>query len=418
MAALKWINPFFYHGLRPPTVPFLYSLVNGSENTYNIILLQVIISCASWLFLAVMTVYYLTDYLAKIFAFFLIAFIPLNGFMHYWNLVMLSESLSFSFLALFLAIFLWYYNKKSISSVILLSITALLLAFTRDTDAYRVLLMVPPIFLLIIQQIRNSTRRVLRHAVLFIVFILIFIGSNYSTSNILCRDCVTSHMNARWFMPTMNNLFQRILPFEDRLKFFSDSGLPVTPELMAMKNKWASSNNWQSAFDPKLAPQREWNYFHGRQTYMKYLINNPTYVLSSVFEYINPLIYLDGTSNAWFYDMSIPIEARFLSIFFLNNDRDLKMLFVLLPASLIFILLLYMKRIFKHFREHIRIIFLMLYIMLITVPIGILIFHGDLMDLSRHSFTNIIQLNLGIVLFYLFMADLLMIKMREDAETR
>ena len=412
MAALKWTNPYFYHGLRPLTVPLLYSLVNGAENMHNIIIMQTIISCVSWIFIALMVVYFLKDYLVKVFAFFLIAFIPLNGFIHHYNLVILSESLSFSFFAVFLGSCLWYYNKRSILSVIFLAFVALIFAFTRDTDAYRVLLMTLPILLLIVQQIRNKARGVMRHAVLFIIFILIFIGSNYSTSNMHCRDCTTSYMNARWYMPMMNNIFQRILPFEDRVKYFEEHGLPVTPESVAMKYMWASSNNWQSAYDPKLAALREWNYLHGRQTYMKYLITHPKYAFSSAFDYKDPLLYLDGTPNAWFHEMVQPIDARILSVFFLNDDRDLKMFLVLFLSSLILVLIIYVGRHGKDVEGHIMTILLVCYIILITIPLGILIFHGDLMDLARHSFTNIIQLNLGFVLLCLFMADLWMMKMR------
>ena len=246
MAALKWTNPYFYHGLRPWTVPILHSLVNGAKNIHNIILLQSIVSYVSWIFLAFIVVCFLKDYLAKVVAFFLIAFIPLNGFIHHYSLVILSESLSFSFLAVFLGSYLWYTNKQSILSVICLAIVALIFAFTRDTDAYRVLLMTLPILILIVQHIRNKVPGVTRHTVLFIVFIFIFIGSDLSSSNIKCRDCVHPYTNARWHMPIVNNLLQRILPFEDRVKYYEAHGLPVTSALMAMKYKYASSDNWQS----------------------------------------------------------------------------------------------------------------------------------------------------------------------------
>ena len=412
MAALKWTNPYFYHGLRPWTVPILHSLVGGAKNIHNILLLQTIISYVSWIFLAFMVVCFSKDYLVKVFAFFLIAFIPLSGFIHHYHLVILSESLSFSFFAVFLGAYLWYTNKRSILLVVFLAIVALLFAFTRDTDAYRVLLMTLPILLLIVHAIRNKTRGVMHHIVLSIIFILIFIGSNYSTSNIQCRDCVTSYMNARWFMPIVNNVFQRILPYEDRLKYFEDHGLPVTPALMAMKHKWASSNNWQSTFDPKLAAEREWIYRHGRQTYMKYLITHPKYTFSSAFDYRDALLYLNGERNAWYQGTAKPFDARF--VFFLNDDRDLKMFLVLFLASLILVLTIYVRH-GKDNRGHIMRILLIGYVIIIAIPLGMLIFHGDLMDLARHSYTNIIQLNLGFVLFYLYMADLLMMKMKKGA---
>jgi hypothetical protein len=414
MAGLKWTDLYFYHGLRPPIVPILYSLVNGAENNHNIILLQTIISYMSWIFLAFMTARLLKDYLTKMFVFLIVALIPLNDFIHHWNLVILSESLSFSFLAIFLGIYLLYYKKQSVSSVVCLAIVALIFAFTRDTDAYRVLLMTLPILPLIAQRIRNKTGKVTRHVILLFVFIFIFIGSDLSSSNIYCRDCTTPYWNARWYMPTINNLFQRILPFADRVKYFEAHGMPVTPELMAMRHKWASSNNWQSSYDPKFEALREWNYRHGRQTYMKYLIDHPQYVLTSAFDYRDPLLYLDGSQNAWNYSKAKPINARILSVFFLNDDHDLKVFMVLFTFSLLVILIIYVRHA-KDDVGDIKMILLVCYIILITIPLGILIFHGDLMDLRRHSFTNIIQLNFGVVLFYFFMADFLMMRMRMEA---
>lgn len=408
MAAMKWTNPFFYHGLRPWTVPILHSLVNGAKNAHNIILLQTIVSYASWLFLAFIVASLLKDDLLKIVAFLLIAFIPQSGFVHHYQLVILSESLSFSFLAVFVGSYLWYYNRRSILSVAFLAFVALVFAFTRDTDAYRVLLMAFPILLVIVQGIRGKTRAVTRHVVLFTIFILVFIGSNYSSSNIHCRDCVTPYMNARWFMPIVNNLFQRILPFEERVKYFADHGLPVTPALMAMKYKWASSDNWQAAFDPNLATEREWIYRQGRQTYMKYLISHPEYVLTSAYQYRDGLLYFNGERNGWLQGTAKPFVAGFK--LFLNDVYDLKRFLLLFFASLVMILFLFAKE-GKDAQKDITKILLSGYLLWITVPLGLLIFHGDLMDLARHSYTNIVQMNVGILLFYLYMADLLMRKM-------
>jgi len=213
-------------------------------------------------------------------------------------------------------------------------------------------------------------------------------------------------------MPIVNNMFQRILPFEDRVKYFEAHGLPVTTELMSMKNKWANADNWRWYIDPRLAAQREWNYRYGRQTYMKYLITHPKYVVASAFDYRDLLLYLDGEHNIW-HKNAKSINIRILSVFFLNDDVDLKMFLALLLSSLILLFIIYYKQ-GKDDGEHITMILLTCYIILITIPLGILIFHGDLMDLARHSFTNIVQLNLGVVLLYLFIADLLMMKMRMD----
>jgi hypothetical protein len=431
MAGLKWTDPSFYHGPRPWTAPLLHSLFNGGTNTQNLILLQTIISYISWTILAFVTIHFLKDYLTKIFAFFLILFIPLNQSIEKVNFIILSESYSISFLAIFIASFIWYFNKRSFKSAILLAIVALLFSFTRDTDAYRVLSMTLPILALIFYHFRNKSERVIHHIVLLIIFILIFAGSNYSTSDIHCdnhdkskgitrwhknpaesdyfrvNECLEPYTNARWFMPTMNNLFQRIIPYEDRLKFFADKGLPVTSALMEMKYKWASSDNWQSALDPELAAQREWNYLNGRQTYMKYLIMNPKYVVSSALEYRDVLIYPYGIRSV-LSKMAKPVEANILSVFFINNDADLKTFLGLFLFS--FVLLIIFKKSNKNNEQSTILILLISYIIFITLPLGLLIFHGDIMDLERHMFTNIIQMNLGIIMFYLFITDVLIKK--------
>ncbi|OGO02681.1 MAG: hypothetical protein A2Y72_07440 [Chloroflexi bacterium RBG_13_53_26] len=143
---------------------------------------------------------------------------------------------------------------------------------------------------------------------------------------------------------------------------------------------------------------------------MKYLITHPKYVVSSAFDYRYLLLYPNGERNIW-YKSAKPIDARILSVFFLNDDVDLKMFLAIFIFSLILLFIIYFKY-GNDDGEQMTMILLICYIILITIPLGILIFHGDLMDLARHSFTNIVQLNLGVVLFYLFMADLLMMKMR------
>src|SRR4030043_25316 len=366
MAGLKWTDPSFFYGPRPWTVPLPYSLVNGAKNTQNLILLQTIISYVSWIFLAFVTMHFLRDYLTKIFAFVLIVFIPLNQSIEKVAFVILSESYSLSFLAFFIGSYIWYYNKRSIPSVIFLAIVALLFAFTRDTDAYRVLFMTLPVLLLIGLHVRNKSHGVTQHIALFIAFIFIFIGADLSSSNIHCRDrieplssaqwhanpadslhfrvndCLAPYTNARWHMPIVNNMFQRILPFENRVKYFEAHGLPVTTELMSMKHKWAQSHNWQWYMDPRLAAQREWNYRYGRQTYMKYLITHPKYVVSSAFDYRYLLLYPNGERNIW-YKSAKPIEARMLSVFFPNDDVDLKMFLALFFFSLILLFIIYFR---------------------------------------------------------------------------
>lgn len=405
LMAQKWTSPTFYHGIRPWTVPILHSLVNGATNTTNLILLQTVISYASWIFLAFSASRMLRDELLKAIAFMALAFIPLNVFIHYGNFVILSESYSYSFLAVFLGIFFWYFRSGSWASVLSLAFTALLFAFVRDTDAYRVLLMALPVLWIAVRRLRENVRGTLRHAALFVSFLLIFTASVLSTSNTHYSDFKVPNINARWYNPILNNMGSRILKSEEMLQYFADHGLPVTPALKEMADSWVSSNDWQWHLDPRLAAQREWLYRHGRQTYGKYLLTHPAYTLQSAYQHRATMLFLSAIPNVWYHDMAKPIDLRVLSYLYLNTERDLRQFLVLFPTILIGISLYAFRNKRDYDGTLIRRILFIFYIILVTIPHAILVFHGDLMDLRRHQYTNIIQLNIGIVLFFLLAAD-------------
>lgn len=403
-ATKSWTSPEFYRGVRPWTVPLLYSLFYGARNEHNLILLQTIVSCGAWIFLAFSASRLMKDELIKAVAFLAIAFMPLNRFIQQTNVIILSESFSFSFLAIFLGAFFWYFRKNTTTSALVLTFVALLFAFVRDTDAFRVLLMSLPVLLIFFRHRLGRKKGAMRHAALLASFVVIFIASDFSTSRIHNGTLKVPYTNIRWFMPMMNNIFQRVLPFEDRVTFFETHGMPVTPEVRGMAYQWASSNNWQSALDPKLAPLREWNYSHGRQTYMKYLITHPVYTLRSAYDYREEMLFPGGHRGLW-YDGVKTLNLKCLSPLFLNDESDVRMLLIFFPAMLVLIGLdrIHKKR--SKYNGQVQNIFLASYIGLMVLPLAILVFHGDLMDHARHQYTNIVQLNMGIALFYLLATD-------------
>jgi hypothetical protein len=347
----------------------------------------------------------LRDELLKAIAFMALAFIPLNVFIHYGNFVILSESYSYSFLAIFLGMFFWYFRSGSWVSVLLLAFTTLLFAFVRDTDAYRVLFMAPPVLWIAVRHLRGNIRGALRHMALFATFLVIFIASVLSTSNTHYSDFKVPYINARWYNPIVNNMGSRVLKSEAMLQYFADHGLPVTPALKDMAGNWVSSNDWQWHLDPRLAVQREWLYRHGRQVYGKYLFTHPAYTLQSAYHYRAQMLFMSATPNVWYHDMAKPIDLRVLSYLFLNTERDLRQFLILIP----FVLIGISYSAFRKRRDEdgtlVHQILLIFYLILITIPHAILVFHGDLMDLPRHQYTNIVQLNVGIVLFFLLAAD-------------
>ncbi len=416
LAMQRWASPDFYHGLRPWTVPLFYSLVGGARNTKNLILMQTTISYASWIFLAISASRLLNNDLLKAVAFMAVILIPLNIFMRGWNLTILSESISFSLLAIFFGIYFWYFRTGSKASALALAFAALLFAFTRDTDAYRVLFMALPILLIIIQHLQGKSRVRIRHVALFATFLIIFVASDLSSSNIHYSKADIPYTNARWYFPMLDNMGLRILQNEEMLEYFVDQGLPVTPALKEMAGKWASSNDWQWYNDPNLVTQRKWLYQRGRQAYMRYLLTHPEYTLLSAYYYRGAMIFPDDVRNAWDIEINSPINLHLLSPLLLNDERELRMFLALFPSALILIGLVWIWRARGDSGTQIHQILLVSYMILITIPHAILVFHGDLMDHPRHQYTNIIQLNIGVVLFYLLSADWWLGAMRLSAK--
>jgi hypothetical protein len=413
MAAQRWTSPDFYQGLRQFGVPLLYSLVNGANNKQNIILLQMILSYVGWTSLAFVAVSVLKDDLTKASVFLLIAFIPLNNSIHSWNTMILSESISFSFLAFFLGAYLWYFNTRSIPSILLLAVIASFFVLMRDTDAFLVLFMAPPILWILVQQMRKKAETALRHGVLLSLFILLFIGSAFSANDMHFNDSFPPPFtNNRQYFSLLNVMGQIILPFEERVKYFEAHGLKVTPALMAREGTWASSDDWRWYHDPELAAQREWLYHHGKSTYAKYLLTHPGYVFLSAFQAREYLLFLMGEQDAWFHKTVKSVPTKWFSNFFINNERQLRFLLFIFIFAVILVCIEHIGKRNEKTKLYSNNLYLISYIILIAVPYGLLCYHGDPMEVNRHALSNIIRLNVGAVLFYLFVIDLLMNKVR------
>src|SRR5581483_12286322 len=111
-AALPLFSLDFWAGPRPFTVPLFYKMFGVTSATLlNALILQGFLSTTCWLFLAWQTARSLeTDWLRPI-AFVVILILGLTNAVLVWDSVILSESLSVSFLALMVGGWLWLLRK-------------------------------------------------------------------------------------------------------------------------------------------------------------------------------------------------------------------------------------------------------------------------------------------------------------------
>ena len=246
----------FWANTRPPVFPFVLKYYDA--NTIKVAAFQAAFSIFAWGMLALSLAYSFKGIL-RIIGFGLILALSLESHIAGWDVVMLTESISISLLALYLAAWHWLLKGWSWGKVAALSLVSFFWAFTRDTNGW-LLLMVAGLILL-----GMLFFRVRKHyLVVALIFTLLFALSNLSAD-----------VGQRWIFPYQNVLAQRILPDQEAVSFFADCGMPVSPELLDMAGGYANSGDRTFYTDPALQPYRNWLHDSGKFCYMRWLLSRP-----------------------------------------------------------------------------------------------------------------------------------------------
>jgi hypothetical protein len=243
-------------GSRPPMFPLIMKLYNADK--IKAAAFQTAFSILAWGMLALSLAFSLKGFL-KPGAFVLILVLSLERHIAGWDVVMLTESLSVSLMALFLAAWLWLLRGWSWGKVVILILVAFPWAFTRDTNGW-ILLMIAGLILLAVLFFKAQKH----YLSVALVFTAIFALSNLS-----------AELGQRWVFPFQNVLAQRILTDQEALEFFEDCGMPVTPELLRLAGGFANAEDRAFYRDPALESYRAWMHANGKSCYVRWLISRP-----------------------------------------------------------------------------------------------------------------------------------------------
>jgi len=237
-------------------VPFFYKLAGNIP--HSIALLQLSFSILCWGLLAIAVSRALQFYWLKPFAFLIILLFSLSDHIIMWDGAMLSDSISLSLMALFVASWLWLLENWNWQRAALMLMVAFLWAFSRDTNAWVVLMLAA--LLLTIGSLCRSRRCLSIVPVLVMFFIANELSLNYSR---------------RWVTPFFNVIGRRILPNAESTAFFAQFGMPVTPALMRLSGQLAWGQDWAFYKDPALQEFRHWTYDRGKSSYNNFLLAHP-----------------------------------------------------------------------------------------------------------------------------------------------
>lgn len=303
---------------RSATIPFIYRLLNpsgeveltklaepffGSEprlevqpGTERIVTFQIILSIVSWLVLTWVVAFSFRRFRTRVIAALILlsfAFVPQ---LSDWDSILLSESVSFSLFALMSAFFLRlltltlrsdpaskFQRIETILIAVLFFISACAWVFTRDTNAYFLILLAIAMGLAAVLAFQ---RRALSSALISLILGLLLSG-------LFAFQQATFRASERWLLPMLNNYVGNVFPYESRVAWFEDRGMPVQDDLIA-KTGSAEYNDIYEQTEFIDYVKRS-----GTQNYISFLANHPLLTLRDTYfaldeffaENIQPFFY-------------------------------------------------------------------------------------------------------------------------------
>lgn len=369
----------FLASSRPFIFPLVLKLFRNNDEVA--VWAQGVFSIVSWSILAISVAYSLHVSFLRLIAFGLILILSLYRYVIAWDSVLLTESVSLSLMALFIAGWLWLGKGWRWHKAILLSIVAFLWTFSRDTNAWVVLMIA--LFLLFLVGLRQIDQKYL---VLSIAFIAMFFLSNSSAD-----------LGDRWVFPFQNILGRRILSDSRALDFFASCGMPVSPALMERAGGYANSSDRAFYEDPALDEYRLWLHQSGKICYVKWLLSNPLESIKRPIAEFNLLVSMQNIQPFLFSKGFSPIlPARLEAIFF---PRKLLLLAFIVISSVVLIAILT-----KAWRQN-KSWWVMIGMIILIFPHYFITWHGDVMGIYRHVLAVSIQFYMGVWLLLLLVVD-------------
>jgi hypothetical protein len=208
-----------------------------------------------------------------------------------WNKTILSDSPSISLSVVAFAFLLrWIDSKRDVD---LAGMLASLVAdtYVRDFNAYYALFFLALAFVLFCLRITDWRRLAFVTAILVGNFFIAAHAGDRAEPIYATDRGPVENTGPRWYFAMLNNVGMRVLANSEALDFFSAKGMPVSPALTKMTNKWAHEENWAFFTDPDLQQFRRWLREDGVKTYASYLAHHPVSAVLSMVPRVDDLFH-------------------------------------------------------------------------------------------------------------------------------
>lgn len=401
---------------RPPTVPLLYKLLQPADsyklNTISepaltstprnmklqpgfdrVVFAQILISILGWGALAWVIYWHFHHLVTRLLGALFILSFGLSPQLAEWDHVLFSESLSFSLFALMLAITILasqrlnnsHSQKNIINWGIVIGWLACITAwtFTRDTNAYLLILTIPMIVtLLLIRKFRKNlpvVPLVTASVYLFILF------------NVQQISMKASH---RWVLPFQSNLIYNIFPYPDRVEYFKNLGMPYAEEMSSLTDLFNGPD-----YMNKSPEFMQWIYENGHSTYTKFLLDYPLWATKTIYQQLGNLFaenlqpWYTGPRN------SRPLNYIIIGDFLHIKSQSIIVIDILLTLAVI------ASTFVAPDRERIGWAWICLWLLIGEALLFFVSFHGDPRSTTRHVLIAVVPLRLSIWVLSILLFD-------------
>ena len=353
--------------VRPPVVPLLWKVCGDRPEA--IAWLQFAISVSSWTILAVSVAATVRAAAPRWLALLVFLALSLNPDVALWDKVLMSESLSLSFLALVASAWLGVSHRWTIPRATGFTILCVCWCLCRDTNAWAGLGAAGIGGVLACRPGQHRKR-----TLLLLVFVPLFAISSW-----------TQDLGERWLSPLLNVLSTRVLTDPDRTGYFRAAGMPVTSALTANAGQFAAELE-QAVPQPDFTAFRDWTRHEGKRVYARFLLEHPDVAFNVPLRNVERLLTLVEESYqprgfravlpAWLSEALYPERILLLALVYGSM--------VLLGASVVG----------PSVRAH-RLAGLGCLGVILTYPQLVLAWHGDSMDPGRHALGAGVELRLS-----------------------
>lgn len=380
VAAEPLFSSSFWVADRAPVTPLFFKILHNDP--VLIFKTQVWLSIIAWMVLAFSLTLVLQSSALKLLAFVTVLGFSLTQPIIMWDPLILSDSLSLSLLALFLAACIWLIRDWTEYNVVLLGLFSVLLVLARDSYAY--LLLLAGLALLALVFVIPQRRRVV---LVSSMFLGIFVASS-----------LLATAGNRWYVPFLMTMGLRILPDSDYLNYFREQGMPISDALMERSGKPLHTDDLAFLNDPRLEEFRRWAEQNGRTAYIKFMWHYKADILQ------NPLQHLEVLFNP---DVNYYAATGFRPI--ITNQRLSEFLYPTRFGLLTVLLANFLAAalLFPALKSQQLLWVLPLMLILFSYPQAVLIWNADANDIARHSLYHNIELRLGLWMLIFFVCDVL-----------